>query len=259
VGLVLLADEGEEIPDCEAAEETVTVAHAELVCVAEPVGDTDAEPVLEVEAVADKLYVTVPEIDRENVGDVEPECVTEAEGLSVPEPQDDALLEGEGVPVEEWLTEPERESNAAEGVDTGEKVAEGVDATVKVPLALGEGDTDTLVVWLEKMEGVEREEAVAEEEGMGVLERVPVGERDVEEESVEDWVAAAEPEETAVPDCTQDAESTALAEGNIDVVGELVPGLDGVFCAYVGDTDWLTVAVKEAVTVTDAVPVMDVE
>ena len=52
--------------------------------------------------------------------------------------------EGEGVPVEEWLTEPERDPCAAEGVDTGEKVAVLVPTVVSVLLTLGEGEEDTV-------------------------------------------------------------------------------------------------------------------
>ena len=56
----------------------------------------------------------------------------------------EALLEGEGVPVEEWLTEPERDPCAAEGVGTGEKVAVPVSDGVPVLLTLGEGEADTV-------------------------------------------------------------------------------------------------------------------
>ena len=137
-------EEGDSTPEKVALAEGVPEAHGVPVNEPVPVADTDAEPVRVGDAVADRLYVPLPVMERVKVGEVEPECVTDTEGLSVPEPQDEALLEGEGVPVEEWLTEPERDPCAAEGVDTGENVAVLVSTVVSVLLTLGEGEEDTV-------------------------------------------------------------------------------------------------------------------
>lgn len=143
-GVLVAHEEGESALEKVALAEAVPEAHVVPVNEPVPVADTDAEPVRVGDAVADRLYVPLPVMERVKVGEVEPECVTDAEGLSVPEPQDEALLEGEGVPVEEWLTEPERDPCAAEGVDTGEKVAVPVSDGVPVLLTLGEGEEDTV-------------------------------------------------------------------------------------------------------------------
>jgi hypothetical protein len=252
-------EEGLEPPEKVAAEEAVPDVHAVPVCDTPPEADTDAEELTVGECVAERLYVTVPVIDREKVGDVEPECVTDADGLSVPDPQGDALLEGEGVPVEECDTEPEREPCAAEGVDAGEVVAVSVLAIVKVPLTLGEAEVDTVADEVEKREGVDAAEGVAEAEDTGVFERVAEGDREMEPVTVAETEAAAELEVAALPVATRD--SVAPPEGVESMVGEAekVSPKEGVFCPNVGDTETLTVAVKVAVTVTDTVAVLLVE
>jgi hypothetical protein len=158
-------------------------------------------------------------MDREKVGDVEPECVTDADGLSVPEPQDEALLEGEGVPVEVWLAVPEREASA-EGVDTVDSVAVGVDNVVSVLLTLGDGDADTVADGVLNKEGVGTAEGVAEKEATGVLERVAVGDSVMEGEGVPDAVATAEPVDAAVPVVKKEPLVCALPEGSMVGEGE---------------------------------------
>ena len=158
-------------------------------------------------------------MDREKVGDVEPECVTDADELSVPEPQDEALLEGEGVPVEVWLAVPEREASA-EGVDTVDNVAVGVDNVVSVLLTLGDGDADTVADGVLNKEGVGTAEGVAEKEATGVLERVAVGDSVMEGEGVPDAVATAEPVDAAVPVVKKEPLVCALPEGSMVGEGE---------------------------------------
>jgi hypothetical protein len=92
------------------------------------------------------------------------------------------------VPVEECDTEPEREPCTAEGVDAGEAVAVSVLAIVKVPLTLGEAEVDTVADEVEKREGVDAAEGVAEAEDTGVFERVAEGDREMEPVTVAETV-----------------------------------------------------------------------